>query len=60
LGLGLDPAYVLCLLVFGLVVVAYTTYGGFRAVVWTDVLQGFLWSLIWWLNSKRAARFYKL
>ncbi len=41
LGLGLDPAYVLCLLVFGLVVVAYTTYGGFRAVVWTDVLQGF-------------------
>ena len=36
-----DPAYVLCLLVFGVVVVAYTTYGGFRAVVWTDVLQGF-------------------
>lgn len=40
-GLSADPAYVLCLFVFGLVVVAYTTYGGFRAVVWTDVLQGF-------------------
>ena len=41
IGIGADPAYVLCLLVFGVVVVAYTTYGGFRAVVWTDVLQGF-------------------
>ena len=40
-GLSIDPAYVLCLMVFGIVVVAYTTYGGFRAVVWTDVLQGF-------------------
>ncbi|MFC1526811.1 hypothetical protein ACFL6X_08395, partial [Candidatus Latescibacterota bacterium] len=35
-----SPEYLLCLLVFGAVVVAYTTYGGFRAVVWTDVLQG--------------------
>lgn len=41
IGLGADPAYLMCLLVFGVVVIAYTTYGGFRAVVWTDVLQGF-------------------
>ena len=32
--------YVLCLLVFGIAVVVYTTYGGFHAVVWTDVMQG--------------------
>lgn len=37
---GVDPAYVLCLIVFSLAVILYTTYGGFRAVVWTDVLQG--------------------
>ncbi len=37
---GVDPAYILCLCVFALAVVVYTTYGGFRAVVWTDVLQG--------------------
>lgn len=30
----------LCLIVFGIGVIIYTTYGGFRAVVWTDVLQG--------------------
>ena len=34
------PEYLICLVVFGVVVVAYTTYGGFHAVVWTDVLQG--------------------
>ena len=37
---GADPQYLLCLLTFGLVVILYTTYGGFHAVVWTDVLQG--------------------
>lgn len=37
---GVDPGYLLCLLIFAVAVVAYTTYGGFRAVVWTDVLQG--------------------
>lgn len=37
---GTDPDYLLCLGVFGITVVAYTTYGGFRAVVWTDVMQG--------------------
>lgn len=42
LAKGVDPSYLLCLLVFALGVVFYTTYGGFRAVVWTDVLQGFV------------------
>ena len=37
---GVDPEYLLCLLAFSVVVIAYTTYGGFHAVVWTDVLQG--------------------
>ena len=34
------PGYLLCLITFGIGVIIYTTYGGFRAVVWTDVLQG--------------------
>ena len=37
-----EPDYVLCLVVFGIAVVAYVSYGGFRAVVWTDVMQGFV------------------
>ncbi len=37
---GVDPQYTLCLLTFGIAVVVYTTYGGFHAVVWTDVMQG--------------------
>ena len=40
LGGSVDPAYLLCLCGFGLAVIAYTTYGGFQAVVWTDVMQG--------------------
>ena len=43
-GLGwlesVEPEYLLCLFTFGVVVVAYTAYGGFHAVVWTDVMQG--------------------
>ncbi len=35
-----DPGYLLCLVTFGLGVILYTAYGGFRAVVWTDVMQG--------------------
>ena len=35
-----DMGYVLCLLFFSFAVVVYTSYGGFRAVVWTDVMQG--------------------
>ncbi|MBP87850.1 MAG: hypothetical protein CMJ64_14195 [Planctomycetaceae bacterium] len=37
-----NPGYLLCLLVFTFAVVIYTAYGGFRAVVWTDVMQGFV------------------
>ncbi|MEO2031807.1 MAG: hypothetical protein ABGZ35_06955 [Planctomycetaceae bacterium] len=32
--------YLVCLVVFGVAVIVYTTYGGFHAVVWTDVMQG--------------------
>lgn len=34
------PHYVIGVLIFAVTVVAYTTYGGFWAVTWTDVLQG--------------------
>ena len=37
---GVDPGFLLCLVAFAAAVIVYTTYGGFRAVVWTDVLQG--------------------
>ncbi len=37
---GVKPIYVLSLFVFAFTVILYTAYGGFRAVVWTDVLQG--------------------
>jgi SSS family solute:Na+ symporter/sodium/pantothenate symporter len=36
------PDYVLGLLIFAVTVIAYTAYGGFWAVTWTDVLQGIL------------------
>jgi sodium/pantothenate symporter len=39
---GQQPTYLLCLFLFALVVIIYTAYGGFRAVVWTDVMQGFV------------------
>ena len=34
------PGYICGLLIFSVTVVVYTSYGGFRAVVWTDVMQG--------------------
>jgi sodium/pantothenate symporter len=37
---GVDREYLLCLFAFGVAVIVYTTYGGFHAVVWTDVMQG--------------------
>ena len=37
---GESPEYFLCLLFFAVLVIAYTALGGFRAVVWTDMLQG--------------------
>ncbi len=39
-GQPIDGAYLLCLMFFGITVIFYTTYGGFHAVVWTDVMQG--------------------
>lgn len=35
-----SPDYLLCLILFAVAVILYTAYGGFRAVVWTDVMQG--------------------
>jgi len=40
LGSTIDKGYFIGLLVFAVTVVAYTTYGGFWAVAWTDVLEG--------------------
>jgi len=37
---GMNTGYVIGLLLFAAIVVVYTAYGGFRAVVWTDVMQG--------------------
>ncbi len=41
-GGGGYPDYVLGMLIFAATVIAYTAYGGFWAVTWTDVLQGIL------------------
>jgi sodium/pantothenate symporter len=38
-GMGY-PHYVVGVLIFAVTVIVYTTYGGFWAVTWTDVLQG--------------------
>lgn len=38
--LRISPGYVTSLFAFAFIVVLYTAYGGFRAVVWTDMLQG--------------------
>ncbi|MBL8799147.1 MAG: hypothetical protein JNM56_35000 [Planctomycetia bacterium] len=35
-----DKGYVIGLVIFALTVIGYTTYGGFWAVTWTDVLEG--------------------
>jgi sodium/pantothenate symporter len=40
LGQSIDRGYFYGLLIFAFTVVAYTTYGGFWAVAWTDVLEG--------------------
>jgi SSS family transporter len=36
----IDQGYLIGLIVFAGTVIAYTTYGGFWAVTWTDVLEG--------------------
>ncbi len=38
-------SYLICLILFTVSVVLYTAYGGFRAVVWTDVMQGLVMAL---------------
>ena len=42
---GADGDYLLCLGVFAVSVIAYTAWGGFRAVVWTDMMQGIIMGL---------------
>jgi Na+/pantothenate symporter len=37
---GVDPGYLTALGLFSLVLLVYTTYGGFHAEAWTDVMQG--------------------
>lgn len=37
-----SPDYLFCLSIFAVAVISYTAFGGFRAVVWTDVMQGFV------------------
>jgi SSS family solute:Na+ symporter/sodium/pantothenate symporter len=44
-GVNLDPAYLLGLFIFTATVVAYTTYGGFHAAVWTDVFQSIIMAI---------------
>lgn len=38
--IGESGDYVLCLVFFAVAVIVYTSYGGYKAVVWTDVMQG--------------------
>lgn len=40
--LGIDPqtAFILGIAILSVIMIAYDTLGGFRAVVWTDILQG--------------------
>jgi sodium/pantothenate symporter len=42
---GQSPAFMAGLVIFTLVVVAYTVYGGFLAAVWTDVFQSVLMAI---------------
>lgn len=40
LGMTVERGYLIGLVIFAFTVIAYTTYGGFWAVTWTDVLEG--------------------
>jgi len=44
-NLSFPYSYEVSLVIFAVIVVFYTAYGGFRAVVWTDVLQGVVMGL---------------
>jgi len=40
-----DSGYLLGLLIFAVTVIAYTTYGGFLAAIWTDVFQSIIMAI---------------
>ena len=40
-----DAGYLLGLLIFAVTVIAYTTYGGFLAAIWTDVFQSIIMAI---------------
>lgn len=40
-----DSGYVLGLLIFAATVIAYTTYGGFLAAIWTDIFQSIIMAI---------------
>ncbi len=40
-----DPGYLLGLIIFAVTVIAYTTYGGFLAAIWTDVFQSIVMAI---------------
>jgi SSS family solute:Na+ symporter/sodium/pantothenate symporter len=40
-----EPAYLVGLAIFAATVVAYTTYGGFLAAIWTDVFQSIVMAI---------------
>jgi sodium/pantothenate symporter len=42
---GTDTAYLLGLFIFAATVVAYTTYGGFMAAIWTDIFQSIIMAI---------------
>ncbi len=44
-GAGWDQGYLVGLLLFTTTVVAYTTYGGFLAAIWTDVFQSVIMAI---------------
>ena len=44
-NLSFGGSYQTALLIFSVTVIVYTAYGGFRAVVWTDVMQGIVMGL---------------
>lgn len=45
LDVTVDRAYIVGLLIFTATVVAYTTYGGFLAAIWTDIFQSIVMAL---------------
>lgn len=44
-GVLAGESFLVGLILFAIIVVVYTAYGGFRAVVWTDVMQGIVMGL---------------